>query len=266
MIGDSTRLSNANYEQQNLGFITDTLRPYLCRIEAEVIRKLLPTQGRKANKYVVSFDVSERQRGDFQTTMSGFATGRQWCWLNGNDVRTALGMNRGGPELDVYFAPVNMQNAELLLKTESVQDQPILADPAADPNSPVPTPAERALLNPVTVAYLRLFRDAIGRFTARSKRDSEAIKACFSPVLASISEEATRQAGTEFGLEGNWNESEYRNVQKALKSIEERASSWTPDQAESLTGPELTRAVRSILINTYRDAGAARAMKGLANA
>jgi HK97 family phage portal protein len=114
-VGDTTRQSNSNKVQENLSFVVDTLRPYLTRIEIEVRRKLLPQVGRKAGKYIVRFDISERLRGDFLTTQQGYALGRQWGYYSGNDVRRAEGMNIGGPELDVYWYPVNMANAKNLL-------------------------------------------------------------------------------------------------------------------------------------------------------
>ena len=266
MVGDTTRLSNGNHEQQSLQFVTDTLRPYLCRIEAEVKRKVLPTQGRKANKYGVSFDVSERLRGDFATTMVGYQTGALSGWYTRNQIRAKLGDNPGGPELDVYMVPVNMQNAARLLDTESMQDQPIGTGTAApeDPAAETPTPAERAAIGPLTTAYLRLFRDAVGRITARNKRDYRDIAACFSPVLTSISEEITRQASAEFNLADGWNVLEERTVHAVLKSIRNRAGDWLPADSEKISAVELTRAVRSILLNTYREAGAARAKSALA--
>jgi HK97 family phage portal protein len=262
MVGDTTRLSNSNHEQQSLQFVTDTLRPYLGRFEAEFIRKLLPTQGRKANKYIVAFDVSERCRGDFATTQAGFAAGRQWGWYTANDVLRKLGDNAGGPELDTYIVPVNMQNAARLLDTESIQDQPI----DTDPNAAIPTPAERSFLGPLAQAYIPLFRDAVGRFTARNKRDYESISACFTPVFTSISEEAKRQASAEFELDDAWDAGSERFIRSALKSIEGRAASWVPAEAGKIAAIELTKAVRSILLNTYREAGAATAMKGFAHA
>lgn len=72
-IGDTTRLSNNNAEQLNISFVTDTLRPYLNRIEKEIQRKLLPRVGPKAYRFVVRFDVTERLRGDFKSTMDGIA-------------------------------------------------------------------------------------------------------------------------------------------------------------------------------------------------
>ncbi len=252
MVGDTTRLSNNNHEQQSLSFVTDTLRPYLARFEAEIVRKLLPTQGRKANKYVVSFDVTERLRGDFATTMAGFATGRQWGWLSGNDVRKQLGMNPGGPELDSYLVPVNMIDARALSK-----------DPAEPIQPDAPTAGERQALGNLSTAYLRLFRDAVGRAIKRDKRDFTAVSELFTPVLTSISEEVDRLAAQRFALDGGWNESQQRNIREALKAIEKRAADWTADQVDDVTGQEFTRAVKAIVLSTYRDAGAVTALKGL---
>ena len=115
MVGDTTKLSNANTENMNLSFVTDTLRLYLSRIEREIERKLLhPVAGRRS-EFVVEFDVSERLRGDFSSSMSGYAIGRQWGWLSANDVRRTMGLNEGGADLDVYVSPLNMQDANLLL-------------------------------------------------------------------------------------------------------------------------------------------------------
>lgn len=115
MVGDNAKLSNANTENLNLSFVVDSLRPYLSRLEAELTRKLFPVTHPVPQMFAVQFDVSERQRGDFASSMAGFASGRQFGWLTANDVRRALGLNEGGPELDVFLNPVNMQNANRLL-------------------------------------------------------------------------------------------------------------------------------------------------------
>ena len=58
-LGDTTRLSSSSAEQLAINLVTFTLRPYISQIENEIQRKLLPTQGRKANKYAVQFDVGD---------------------------------------------------------------------------------------------------------------------------------------------------------------------------------------------------------------
>ena len=115
MVGELQKLSNSNTENMNLSFVVDTLRPYLSRIEAEMTRKLLPRDPGKSSNLTVQFDVTERLRGDYASQTAGAAVGRQWGWLSGNDVRRSMGLNEGGPELDVYLNPINMQNANRLL-------------------------------------------------------------------------------------------------------------------------------------------------------
>ncbi len=145
MIGDTTRLSNSNHEQMSLQFVTDTLRPYLVKIETEIARKLLPAD----NSMFVAFDVSERLRGDFSTTMAGFATGKQWGFYNTNTVLEKLGENPIGPEGDVYWAPVNMTNAANLM-TLATPGQPQTPNPTLE----LPTEAQRSLFEPFLLGRL----------------------------------------------------------------------------------------------------------------
>ncbi|MBB6144725.1 HK97 family phage portal protein [Silvibacterium bohemicum] len=259
MVGDTSRLSNNNHEQMSLSFVTDTLRPYLCRIEAEIARKLLPSAGRNSGRYFISFDVTERLRGDFKTTMDGYATGRNWGWYSANDVRLELGENPGGPELDVYLVPVNMQNAARLLDTESLQDQPINSDPQV-----TTTPEERNLLGTFTRSCITVFRDGMGRLAHRNKRDFEAISTIFKPVLRSIANLSIEHNGLP--LTGSADPAD-GVIDDALKAIEKRAAKWpesvTDAEIDSLAQTEFTKAVRSIHANITREIAASRAISAL---
>jgi HK97 family phage portal protein len=76
MVGDLTRLSNSNHEQQALSFVQDCLSPVIKRVEIEFRRKLLPPSPiGKPNTSFIMFDLRERLRGDFQSTMNGYAVG-----------------------------------------------------------------------------------------------------------------------------------------------------------------------------------------------
>jgi HK97 family phage portal protein len=123
MVGELQKLSNSNTENMNLSFVVDTLRPYLSRIEAEITRKLLPRETGKISNLTVQFDVTERLRGDYASQTAGAATGRQWGWLTGNDVRRSMGLNEGGPELDIFINPVNMQNSLRLLDAPAAAEK-----------------------------------------------------------------------------------------------------------------------------------------------
>jgi HK97 family phage portal protein len=136
-VGDTSRLSNSNYVSAQLSFITDTLRPILCRIEAELKRKLVGTKSNLG----WGFDLSERLRGDFASQMASYAMSKQWGLLTTNEIRKQMGYNPVGPEGDVLWSPVNMQNSDLMLMTQSIQDAPLpdAADPV-DPVDPAPEP------------------------------------------------------------------------------------------------------------------------------
>jgi HK97 family phage portal protein len=258
LVGDTSRLSGTNSEQLMLQFLTITLRPYLCKLEAEFVRKLCPTLGRKAGKFFVQFDVSGLLRTDLKSQMDAYQAGRNGGWYTANDVLRKLGENPGGPECDVYITPVNYQNSVRLLDTESLQDQPV--DAIA-----TPTAAERSMMGNLTHGYIRLFRDAVGRTITRSKRDLDAISTCFHPVLTSLTEEIERQAGAKWGLTDGWNEAQERILKDVMKALEKRATHWTSEHADDIAGQELTRAVRALMLAVGREAGAASTMKGLEN-
>jgi HK97 family phage portal protein len=129
MVGDNQRLSQASVTELNLSFVQDSLRPFLSRIEAEIVRKLLRPMPDMPVQYVCEFDCRERLRGDATTAASYYRTAIQWGWMNPNEVRAEENMNQGPDALSQYVTPVNMQNSERLLDTESIQDQPLPAKP-----------------------------------------------------------------------------------------------------------------------------------------
>jgi HK97 family phage portal protein len=269
-VGDTTRLSGNNAEQQNLQFVTDTLRPYLCRIEAEFLRKLMPQMGRNAGRYSLEFDVSERLRGDFKTTMEGYATGKQWGFFTTNDVLIDLGRNPIGKLGDVYLAPVNMQNAEWLLETESIQDQPLVAplppisgDEGGEDEPPVgvPTPEEKQLLGRFIRGYIPVFCDAFQRLLKRNHRDYDAIRALLGPIFQSIADASMEFCGSSEPAPASI-------VEEVCKAGARRAVRWAIQldgmQAGELAREEFLRSLRSIHVNVSRDCAAKKALAQLA--
>lgn len=254
MVGDTTRLSNNNAEQQSLNFVTDTLRPYLCRIENEFIRKCIPRQGRNANRHYIEFDVSERLRGDFKSTMEGIQVGRISGVFTSNDGRRQLKMNPVGPEGDVLIVPVNYQNAERLLDTESIQDQP-LGGSQSEPDDPAPSAEEDKRW---ISAWFPLFRDAFGRAMKRERRDSAAIRLIFGPVLETIAGTYAAAAQQRFALDSELACGGI--VGDHLKRMAKRSAGWSGGDVEAME--ELQRAMRGLALNVYREAGAQVALKG----
>jgi HK97 family phage portal protein len=253
MVGDLTRLSNSNHEQQSLSFVQDSLTPILKRIEIEFRRKLLPAAANgKPNTSFIQFDLRERLRGDFASTMNGYATGKQWGFYSTNDVRKELGENPIGPVGDVYWTPVNMQNSTLLLDTESIQDQPLGTDPT------LPSDGTRQ--------YQRIYRDAVGRLAARSsdKRDLSTVTQIFEPLVASIAD--LRAERTKRSINApEWKYEPAKVIADYLNKLTERAATWNTDELDSIAHKELEKVTKIISLSAHRSIAEHVALKGLPN-
>ena len=92
MIADLEKSSFNNIEQQSLDFVTNTIRPWLVRIEQSIFQQLLNEN--EQEKYFAKFNVDGLLRGDFQSRMNGYAVGRQNGWLSANDIRELEDLNR----------------------------------------------------------------------------------------------------------------------------------------------------------------------------
>lgn len=92
-------------EQQNIGFIVHTIRPWLVRIEQEINRKLFPRYERPT--YYAEFVIDGLLRGDMNSRKEFYASGRQWGYMSANDILEMENRNPipGG---DVYLQPMNM--------------------------------------------------------------------------------------------------------------------------------------------------------------
>lgn len=103
MVGNTEKLSNNNLTGQQISFVIDTLRPILMRIEAELKRKLL-----NSTRFFVEFDVTERQRGDFQAMAQSISLTRQWGVLDADECRALLGYAPRGGAATKLITQVNM--------------------------------------------------------------------------------------------------------------------------------------------------------------
>lgn len=256
MVGDTTRLSNNNHENESLSFVIDTLRPYLVTIEQEISIKLFDADPRR----FVEFDVSERLRGDFQSTMAGFAVGKQWGIFNTNYCLEKLGENPIGEAGNTYWAPVNMTNADNLMKVNTDEPTPE-AETGTGPTDPA-TPTMRNMLAHYVRSFTALFGDGFGRITSRSKRDADALTQVFSPLLVSVQELVESEARSHFRLAPDWHASD-KYVKEYIKGAALRATDWDSEKRLDITAAELSKAIRSIYFGVYREAGAAVAEQGL---
>ncbi len=108
MVGDLEKSSFSNIEQQSLEFVKYTLDPWVVRWEQSLCQALiLPSEKREIS---IRFNLDGLLRGDYQSRMAGYATGRQNGWFSANDIRELEDMNRipaeeGG---DLYLVNGNM--------------------------------------------------------------------------------------------------------------------------------------------------------------
>jgi len=123
-------MSYASVEQNNINFVTHTLRPYIAKIE-EAYSKLLPTEA------FLRINVDGLLRGDFQTRMQGYSIGSQAGFLSINDIRKLEDMTPvdSGDTYRVPLANVNLPAANLVEtdKKVSMAQKLVLAgfDPAS---------------------------------------------------------------------------------------------------------------------------------------
>lgn len=91
MIGDLDKSSFSNIEQQSLEFVKYTLQPWLIRWE-QTLQSALLLPGEKGT-YFIKLNVDGLLRGDYQSRMNGYATGRQNGWFSTNDIREMENLN-----------------------------------------------------------------------------------------------------------------------------------------------------------------------------
>jgi HK97 family phage portal protein len=108
-VGIMSGQPRANVEQDNISFVTDTIRPICVAFEQEMNRVLF-TPEEIAAGYTVRFNLDELLRGDMPSRYNAYAVGRQWGWLSANDIRGRERMPsiEGG---DKYLTPLNMVDA-----------------------------------------------------------------------------------------------------------------------------------------------------------
>lgn len=105
MLGDTERATSwgSGIEQQTIGFITYSLRPWLVMWEQAIKRALLPNE----RGVTAKFDVAELLAGDIKAEAQRDALALQWGWLNPDEVRARRGLNPR-PGGDAYYPPPNM--------------------------------------------------------------------------------------------------------------------------------------------------------------
>ena len=123
-LGELDRSTHSNIEHQGMEFVTDTLMPWLVAWEQAVSRDLMTADEQDA--YHAEFQVDALLRGDTASRYAAYAVGRQWGWLNADEIRMREGMDPiGGLAGQTYLRPLNMVDA-----SEDEADAPGTVEPA----------------------------------------------------------------------------------------------------------------------------------------
>lgn len=102
-IGDLERATFSNIEQQSLEYVTDSLLPWLVRME-RVTKRLFGDR----DTYI-KFNTDGLLRGDTKTRHESYRNGRQWGYYSANDIRRFEDLDPiDDPWADKYLTPLNM--------------------------------------------------------------------------------------------------------------------------------------------------------------
>lgn len=110
----------ASVEQNNIAFVTHTLRPIVSKIETAMSRLLRVLPG--GENAFIKFTMDGLLRGDSNTRFSAYSTGIQAGYLTINDIRRLEDLYpiEGGDILRVPLANVNIDAADLVAEDKRV--------------------------------------------------------------------------------------------------------------------------------------------------
>jgi HK97 family phage portal protein len=136
LVGDLSRSSYSNIEQQSLDYVQNGLMPWLRRIESAIARDLLEND----DEYFAEFDT----RGSLRADAAGRATYYNTLWQLGvasvNEIRSWENMNpvEGG---DTRFVQLNMTTLEKAAAEPEVPAT-VVEEIVVDETAPAPEPAD----------------------------------------------------------------------------------------------------------------------------
>jgi HK97 family phage portal protein len=109
-VGDLSKATFSNIEQQSLEYVTDCLMSELVRWEQVLKRDLLLDS--EQDDYFFEFLVDALLRGDFKSRMEGYAIARNWGIFSADDCRDKENMNHlPDNKGQIYLQPLNMVEA-----------------------------------------------------------------------------------------------------------------------------------------------------------
>lgn len=159
---DLSRATFSNIESQQIGYVTDTLRPYMVMDEQEINRKLL--SGSRSGELYCEYSAEALLRGDVKARYDAYTAALSAGWINRDQVAARENMN---PLPDgqgkVYTVNANTYNLQAVKDgTAGVQRLPGAADPKPEPEDDdepdEPADAARSVSSVIEDAVSRVLR------------------------------------------------------------------------------------------------------------
>ena len=183
MIGDLSKSSFSNIEEQAIEFVIYTLRPWLVRWEQYLNLDLIPEED--YGTYFCEFLVDGLLRGDFKSRQEGLQIQRRNGIINADDWCEIENKNPiGGKPGEIHIVESNMQSLEYLAENPGIS---LKTQPKTDPNQ------QKSLKK----AYERLFNDAMNRVFKRENADiqREIKRECFTNWVSDYYKEPPEYMG-----------------------------------------------------------------------
>jgi HK97 family phage portal protein len=139
LVGDLTRSSFSNIEQQSLDFLTNGLMPYLRRIESSIARDLLEGD----DEYFAEFDTRGVLRADAAGRSSYYNTMWNLGVLSVNEIRSLENLNpvESG---DVRFVQLNMTTLDKAAAEPEPMPATVVEEIVVNETAPAPEPVAEA--------------------------------------------------------------------------------------------------------------------------
>lgn len=136
-IGDLERSTNNNIEHQSIEFVTDTLMPWVKRLEDEANVKLFGARSQGAT--YTKLNVNALMRGDSAARSSFYRAMTQMGAMTINEVRALEDLNGIGAAGDELLVQLNQTTLQRLVDDPPEARTPTPVQPAqAKPDAPVP--------------------------------------------------------------------------------------------------------------------------------
>lgn len=254
MIGDVDK-GRSNTEQLAQELKEYCLEPWLSAIRVEVKVKLFPHRGfgrTPRNNFYLDFDLTGLLRPDSASREKFNASGKQWGYLNSNDICELEGRNPiNDPAAEKYWQPVNMTLTDTPI-------DPTFQDGAGNGEAP-PEPKKPKTKQPVKQIYSRMFRDGLDRFLRSKTRNLGSLTRSLGPVCESISELCATEAEHHLGVQIHESGEVNDFIADYFGGVMRRSNKWDAGQVDRLLESEIDRAIAAIRIAVFRAAGTVKA-------